>query len=79
MVPAFTIVDVLVVVTSLVIVLVETGRVVVLAAAVMTLVEVVKTSITSPQITAVGYCVGEQLTVPSLIVTVGAAAARGAS
>ena len=55
--------DVLVLVTDAVIVLVEAGRVVVVVvAAVSTLVLVFTTSIKSPQVTAVGYTVGEQVT-----------------
>lgn len=72
-------VDVLVLVTDLVIVLVEALRVVVLvAAAVTTLVLVATTSINSPQVTAEGYSVGEQVAWPLAILHVTSAAARAA-
>lgn len=73
------IVDVLVLVTDVVIVLVEAARVVVLvAAAVATIVLVVTTSITSPQVTAVGYKVGEQTALPFVTLHVTPVAARAA-
>ena len=69
-------VEVLILVADAVIVRVEAARVVVVVAAVATLVLVVTTANTSPQVTAVGYSVGEQVGSPLLMLHCTAVAAR---